>query len=207
MDKITPVLNITGKYTVKEPFKIKAGMDYTCIAIRNFEDMYKAGFDVYTDFYVPNGITIDNGFNFEEEKSKEPNIISLMSKDGSVLYIPDTFITSIPAGGDIFYQHVIMACSLGMLPSELDLSVLLSDVADFIGARIGHVVDTKLIVSPSLTQPTFAEHQTLETARKAAVTVQDNLTTKNIALTKQNEILTNKLNVTLEVLKKNNLLK
>lgn len=205
--KITPPLNSIGKYTVKEPFKINAALSYECIAIRNFEDMYKAGFDVYEDFYKPNGLTIDSGFDFNNEVQNNANIISLKGSDGSVLYIPDTFITSIPFVGDVSYSHVLLGCSLGMLPNTLDLTVLLKDVADFIGARIGHTVDVKLMGAPSFIQPTQSEHESLETARKAAVTVQDNLTTQVIQLQKQNEVLVNKLDVTMTVIKNNNLFK
>ena len=94
-----------------------------------------------------------------------------------------------------------------MLPDSLDLTVLLKDVADFIGARIGHTVDVKLMGAPSFIQPTQAEHEALETAREAAVTVKDNLTTQVIALKQKNELLVNKLDTTMSVLKNNNLLK
>lgn len=205
--KITPPLNSIGKYTVKAPFVINSALSYECIAIRTFEDMYKAGFDVYEDFYKPAGLTVDSGFDFNSEVQNSPNIISLKGSDGSILYIPDTFILSIPAIGDVSYSHVLLGCSLGMLPDSLDLTVLLKDVADFIGARIGHTVDVKLMGAPSFIQPTQAEHEALETAREAAVTVKDNLTTQVIDLQKKNALLVNKLDTTMSVLKNNNLLR
>ena len=207
MVKITPQLYSNGRFTVTPPFKINSSMNYTCIALRSFEDLYKAGFEVYDSFYASVGLTLDSGFDFEAEKLNGPNIISLRGDDGSVIYLPDTYISSIPSTGDVTYRQVIVACSLGMLPTSLDLNILLNDVSDFIGARIGHVVESKLITTPSYIQPTTVEHEVLQTARESAITVKDNLTTKNIELKKLNEELVKKNETLITVLKNNNLLK
>ena len=55
MSKLTPPLNVKGRFVLKSPWEVPPTVIYECIAIRSFEDIYKRGLDVYEAFYVPYG--------------------------------------------------------------------------------------------------------------------------------------------------------
>jgi hypothetical protein len=95
-----------GRFVVTAPWSFSPAVIYECIAIRSFEDVYKQLIDVYEAFYKPMGL-IDgvNGFIFSDEKAKAPNIITLIGSDGTVNYVPDTYIQAFPVMSDTPYHH------------------------------------------------------------------------------------------------------
>lgn len=189
--RITPLLGTKGKFNVKLPFTTHPAKLYEVIAIRSFDDVYKAGRDVYEDLYKKMGLidgtaTPDGVFDFATEKAKGPNIISLRDPSGEVLYVPDTFITTYPETKEVPYDHVVLSMSLGAIPQTLDLSSLMDDVKDFIQSRTGVGAEMQLHIAPSETNPTAEQHLALEAARSALVT---NNTSNALKVTQQAALL------------------
>lgn len=176
MAKLTPSIDSIGRYTVKFPWTINANALFTCKAIRSFDSIYKLGQDVYQSYYVPygatNGVLIDGvPFDFEKERLLEPNIITLMDSAGSVYYIPDTFIATIPDQTDISYSQRVLAVSLGPLPGNLDISNFKADLQDLITSKLG-IANPQIIetVAPLTDNPTYEESLVMERTRKASIT-------------------------------------
>lgn len=168
--KLTPELYAKGFFEFSLPWVAKQGITYECLAIRSFEDIYKLGIDVYTKYYVPVGLK--NGqpmgatvFDFDKESKLYPNIVTLKGADGSMLYIPDTFITKIPDKSLVPYSEVVFAISLGLLPDEEDLSGLQSEVAELIAARANIEATVNICRVSTLVNPTVEEHRLLEALR------------------------------------------
>lgn len=187
----TPLLNAKGFYEFNKPWDVKQGVIYECIAIRSFSDIYKLGVDVYEQYYKPVGLVIgktvdgsDTGFNFEAEAAKTPNIITLRGSDGSMIYIPDTYITKVPTTDLEPYSHVVLGVSLGPLPDAVNLDNIKRDVAAMVAARIGINATVHVCRSALVSHPTNAEHLLLEKARKVGLppvipTLQAELDTAN----------------------------
>lgn len=169
--KLTPELYTKGFFEFKLPWTPVPGVIYECLAIRSFEDIYKLGIDVYTHYYTPVGLV--NGqmigtvaFSFEVESTFYPNIVTLKGSDGSMLYIPDTFITKMPDKSLVPYSEIILAVSLGPIPDNENLDSLISDVTALISARAN--IDATINVCKASTQsnPTVEEHHLLQALRK-----------------------------------------
>lgn len=206
MANMTPPMNTTGRFATKSPWELPANLVYQCIAIRSFEDIYKQGIDVQEVYYTPMGLVSGAAFNFAEEQSKKPNIITLHGSDGSIVYIPDTYILSYPKSGEIRYQHVVLCASIGALPEFVDLTALKNSLENLISAQLGTVVEVHEVVAPSTDQPTNAQHEILEAARAGSITAFENDHTKLKKEEAKSALLDAKVKTLVAILKANGLL-
>lgn len=168
--KRTPELYAKGFYTFSAPWVAKVGVVYECLAIRSFEDIYKLGIDVYNRYYLVVGLVEgqqygDKAFNFELESQLKPNIITLKGSDGSVLYIPDTFIEEIPSKSLVPYSEIVLAVSLGLIPDTENLDSIQEDVAALVAARMHISPTVNLCKVSTVSNPTAEEHELLQSVR------------------------------------------
>lgn len=206
MSTITPPLNTRGRYILKAPWSADPKVVYTCKAIRSFEDLYKLGQDVERTYYHLMGLTPESGFSFAEEQQREPNLITLMGSDGSVIYVPDTYISSYPDTDVVNYQHVVLSASLGALPDYLDLGALTHEVGTLIASMMGVSVEVKPMICPSINVPTREQHETLEAARTGSITMFENDYTRVAEERLKNQKLQEKVDLLTDILVKNNLM-
>lgn len=164
--KLTPPLLAKGRYELKMPFQVDPGKIYTCMAIRSFDDIYELGEDVYETYYQPHNLSQEV---FERDKELQTNIITLMSEDGPVVYVPDTYIVSYPAMGDVAYSHVVLSISLGAIPDYLSLDFLKDQLANVASDTIGITPEVKVHVAPHAGVVTPEEHEIAEVNRLAAI--------------------------------------
>ena len=203
---MTPPLNTTGRYITKSPWELPATLIYECIAIRSFDDIYKLGIDVYDTYYVPMGLINSPTFTFSEEKAAKANIITLRGSDGSIIYIPDTYILSFPNAGTVKYHHVILSVSVGALPEYLDLSSLHREIENLASGKIGTTVSVKEMVAPTTDQPTTENHEILEAARVGSITSYENDYTRVKKEEAKSALLQSKIDAMTAILKANGLM-
>lgn len=178
--KRTPSINLKGRYTFISPFVTNASFQYTCIAIRSFQDVIERdGEEVFATYYDPVGISDTDYFT---DVGLKANIITLLRSDNTFLYIPDTYIESYPAMDSITYKHVVMGISMGPIPDYVNLDALKDliqgNVSDIIGVA-GEVVTT---VAPHTGSISPVEHESLEVTRTAAITLRETLYSENYVL-------------------------
>lgn len=203
---MTPPLYTQGRYVTKTPWELPGTLIYECIAIRSFEDVYKLGIDVYETYYVPMGLINSPTFNFSDEKVALANIITLKGSDGTIVYIPDTYILSFPHAGAIKYQHVVLSISLGALPEYVDMSAIQREAENLVSGKIGCTTVAQLMVAPTTDQPTNTAHETLEAARLGSVRSYQNDYTRLKKEEAKNIVLQEKITGLLAILRANNLL-
>lgn len=171
-----PELYAEGTFKLKLPWSVQPNKTYRVIAIRTYEDVYKAGSDVYKSIYVVNGCsdgTLIDGqpFSFETERAKKPEIITLMDvATSTIILVPTTFILGTPDQNVVKYQHVCLAISLGAIPAKLDLTALKADIVTMVRSRVGISSEVTEVVLPSNANPTPDEAVGFEAARTAAIT-------------------------------------
>lgn len=173
MAKHTPSLYATGKWVLKEPWLAAPDVTYVCHAIRTFEDIEKLGEDVYDRYYKP---YIQDGSNiggkvwlFENERLEYPNIITLISNDNRIIYVPDTFIVSFPDASEFRYNQVVLAVPLGILPEKFDISNITQAVKDKVNTLLGININPVVSVASLISNPTLEQHLSLEANRSAAI--------------------------------------
>lgn len=173
---VTPGIRLRGRYILKTPWVANPGKVYECEAIRSFDDLAKLGVDPYETFYLPAGLV--NGqpydsvtFSFDAERQADANIVTLRSDDGEYLYVPDTYILSIPNMGGVKYDQVVLSVNLSAIPGYLDLSPLKTDLANRVSQIIGISTTVEENRVASSNQPSSAAHDAAEAARTAAISV------------------------------------
>lgn len=162
----TPPVYVRGQFDLRTPWTVQASTIYTCIAVRSFEDIYERNIDVFTEFYEPKGLT---STEFDADKAEGATIVTLISEDDEIIYVPDTYINSYPNMSDIPYNRVIVSIDLGTLPETLDLSALQTNLAGVTEESIGVVPDIKYHIAASTDAVSASDHTTLEAARQAAI--------------------------------------
>lgn len=174
--QMTPSIRTRGTWSVRQPFTINDRAIYTCVAVRTFKDFFADGADpmelVYSPVGIVEGQSIDGTvFSLKEEEIKGINIISIADATGNVIHIPDNFILSYPNSSTVVYEHVILTCSLGPLPSGTDTSNAEAAVKDAVKNAFGITSTVKIARAPSLNAVTYEEHLMLERARTNAIKV------------------------------------
>lgn len=211
--QITPVYRSVGRYTVRSPFTVLNTVDYTCVAISTFQDLYDKGIDPYTTIYVPvglsTGVTLSDGtlFDFDKEALLGINIISLADPSGKIIHIPDNYISSVPTTTGIAQERVILSADLGLLPVNTDITTAIKAVSDTVNSYFGiTTVQVKANRVASTRSLTYEEALRLKQTRDNAVNLQ---TTKDaqIADLKNKLDLAQRTNQTYaQILKDNNIM-
>lgn len=164
--KRTPPLGTVGRYTLRTPWSVSTERVYRCEAIRSFADIVERGMDVYERFYLPTGLGKEA---YEQDRRLGANIITLMSDQGPVVYVPDTYIESYPNMAAVTYHHVVLSCSLGAIPEFLDLAYVQQQVANVVRDTLGLTPVVKYHSAPHTEFISPTQHEYLEANRTAAL--------------------------------------
>lgn len=169
----TPPHRARGFWKLRAPFTILTEVEYTCIAIRTFDDMYNDGIDPYKEIYNPvglvDGVAVDTEqFSYARERLRGINIISLANPKGQVYHVPDNYILSYPSVSGILYEHFILSASLGSLPSTVDLTPAINAMKESIKDSFGVSSEVTVHRVATLDSPTYEQHLELERIREAA---------------------------------------
>lgn len=165
----TPPLAARGIYQLRQPWEVPASKVYTCQAIRSFKDVYERGTDVYTEYYAPYGVSRSD---FSEDVEANAAIITLISDDFDVVYVPDTYIVSYPDMGVVNYQRVVLSVDFGLLPDFLSLDYIKQEMTTVGSKVIGKDPEVNEAVAPTSGAVTPEEHQVLEASRLANIEFQ-----------------------------------
>lgn len=181
--KNTPVIGSVGRYQLTPPFKANPNIVYECLAVRTFTDCERRGEDVYSLYYLSmglkDGVEYDSGvFHFNEQVTQGAKIITLKGSDDTLLYVPDTYISALPNEGVVPYSVIVLSAMLGMLPTNIALDSLISDVQALVSAKMGTEIEVKIHATSSPVQPTRQEHDVMQSARLGAIKDFDNVQTR-----------------------------
>jgi hypothetical protein len=109
------------------------------------------GIDVYTNIYAKNGLSADV---YAKDYAANVVIVTLRDRSDNVVYIPDSYITSIDTNCDMFSDYVL-GIPLGTLPDGYDLSNLMTamkeDVKTYLGVDV--TIDSSCLIKTSVSVP------------------------------------------------------
>lgn len=168
MIKVTPSLGAKGVFILKEPFYANPSVDYWVSAIRSFQDMQSNPGNFIEDIYIANGLTQEN---YEQDSLANANIITLMAVNQSPIYVPDTYILSIPSSDIIPYKYFVASVELGAMSASYDLSYILDALKNTTKEYIGVDAVVEAHVLPFDSIVSISQHESIETARKAAILI------------------------------------
>lgn len=164
----TPQLYAAGLYTLVTPFTIPASTIYSCQAIRSFKELVDAGVDIYGTYYQPKGLA---EATFESDLTLGANLVSLMAAGAPTIDVPDTYIASYPLLGNVPYNQVVIAASLGQVPDGLDYTYLKEQITNQVAGVLGLTPIILVAVSPSTATLSPQQANDAEAARQSAITL------------------------------------
>jgi hypothetical protein len=186
---LIPDISTSGVFTLTAPFNslLTANASYTCLAVRQLEDIIASGNDPYQMYYVPQGISQDQ---YNSDLALGVCIVTLQASSGAVVYIPSSYIASYPSKGGVPYTNLMLAVDLGAMPNYVDLTYLKQQITDLVKTTIGltDVLIQTVVVSPT-TNISAADHAVAEAARRANITNTVTPGAQVIALTAQLEAM------------------
>lgn len=190
---LIPDLGTSGVFSLTAPFNnaLMANASYTCISIRQLEDIIAAGGDPYTQYYQPREQTSgDLQAQYNADLGNGVCIVSLQQSSGAVVYVPSSFVASYPSKGGVPYTNLMMAVDLGAMPNYVDLTFLKQQIANLVKDTVGltSVLIQTVVVSPT-TNISSSDHARAEAARLANITNTTTPEAQVIALTKQLQTL------------------
>lgn len=161
--KITPSFGAYGFYKLLAPFVVEDAVSYRCDAVRSFRDVTESGLDVYKEFYEPKSISIND---YEDDLTLNPNIITLISDTGMILYVPDTYVLSIPKIDVAPYNHFVFSIDVGMFSAFHDFTSFKNELQSYVDLYLG--LDSAKIeehIVPIKQNLTLAQAKQLEASR------------------------------------------
>lgn len=158
----TPPIGSRGIFQLREPFSITNTKVFICHAIRSFKDFHELNQDVYNDIYSPVGLTLSQ---MEADAQLDASIVTLISEDNDIVYVPDTYIMAFPDMGEVKYHRVVLSVDFGILPEYLDFSFLKTELSAVAEQVIGKEANINLHVAKTTGLITPDDHQTLEASR------------------------------------------
>jgi hypothetical protein len=196
-----PSIGFQAYFTFKEPFntffKAKYNLDslttkLSVISVISMRDMIRNDLrDPFTEIYEVAGLT---EVDYKTDLLDNLPIVSFSFRDllGVEKYLrcPLNYIESYTNISNIEYINKLFVIDLNKLPVDLDLSVHINDLKDFIESRVGITPDIKEVSVGDVELVDLNEHNIRETIRTNAVTVHKTLSTQLQELNlKYNELL------------------
>lgn len=133
---LTPPLEATGIYKLATPFDddLITGVLYTCKAIRTIADITASGVDAFTRYYQPKAI---DQSKYTADVALDVMIVSLQAANGSMVYVPSTYILSYPQSGGVTYYASGLVVQLSALPESIDLTPVQTQIKNFVKDTLG----------------------------------------------------------------------
>jgi hypothetical protein len=201
--KKTPPLAARGIYQLRQPWEVSSSKVYSCYAIRSFKDIYELGQDVFGQYYEPFGVS-RSAFNADDDDNAA--IITLISDDFDIVYVPDTYIVAYPDMGIVSYQRVVMSVDFGLLPDFLDLDYIKQEMATVGSKVIGKLPDVHEAVAPTSGVVTPEQHQILEASRLSNIEFQTTDYAKYVEQVRMNNDLAERIKTLEQIIIANGLL-
>lgn len=191
MDSIVPVIGSAGFYEFSAPFNALAidKVEYVCKAVRRISDLIANNEDPKVDIYDKNAIAD----TYEDDVKKDICIVSLQSRTGHWLYVPQRYILSYPSPNGVRYHSTVLTISLPPMPVDQDLKGLTNDIGDLVKSQLGVEISTNLVEASKVVLVSKEKHDATQLARRMKVATGGTLHSKVVSLTNENVVLREKL--------------
>jgi hypothetical protein len=166
---IIPTIGTKGSWTARAPFaaSILTSVIYTCAALRNLSDITAEGTDPYSKYYKPYNLTTQQ---YQTDVTNGAVIITLMAEDGSMVYVPSTWLAGYPDGNGVGYRVMGILVKLTALPDSLPLDTLMDKIESDCLNIIGVEAQTAQVALSNLQLINATDNANLEAQRRSRIT-------------------------------------
>lgn len=169
MAYLTPPVGMVGTISLSAPFTnaVVPNLPYTISAVRSLADIAASGSDPYELYYQDAGISEDK---YKEDLVGGACILSLQSSSGIWVYVPNSYLASLPSAGGIPYTNYLVAVNLGLLPDNLDLTHFRNIIAELAHDVMGvENAETKIVAASATMYLSQEDSKAIETARQGVM--------------------------------------
>lgn len=167
MSQLIPPIYCTGKYKLKAPFTVDENVNYTCHAIRSYDDCVKRGFNVFEGVYKPVGLV---EADYVKDKAEEAELITLIASGRPPIYVPSSYILAYPNMGEEAPQHLVVTIDLGYVTGNWDETNLLKVLEEVASDEVGGAPKVKLHTLEVLGAVTEDEVREMDDKREHDIT-------------------------------------
>lgn len=163
---LLPNIGSSGVVTLKAPFAALCapGVPYRVTEIRMLQGIVSNGDDPYRLYYQPYEITQED---FAQDVRDGACILSLTSPDGSTVYVPNSYLLTLPVATGVPYTVMMVGVNLGALPQDLSLAYFMAKVQEMAHDLLGvTAAEVRAIKAGTTTYLTLEDAAAIETARK-----------------------------------------
>lgn len=135
-DYIIPPIGTKGTFTFLSPFNevLYNDQEYEVVSIRSLKELYDSEEDPLTYIYEEVGLTSSE---FQTDLDWNVPIIVFTTEAGKYLYVPASYLGSLPNITGVRYQQVMLAVNLGYLPVNFDLEIAKDTIKEDILGTLG----------------------------------------------------------------------
>jgi hypothetical protein len=172
---ILPNVGASGVIKLKDPFSglCAANTPYEVTGVRTLQDIVASGQDPFALYYSPFGL---DQTVYTSDVSNNVCILSLTASDGEVVYVPNSYLISLPIAMGVPYATMMVGINLGALPQDLSLTYFMDQVAELAHNILGvSAAEVRAMRASAITYLSVEDADTIETARQV---VMDNVTTE-----------------------------
>lgn len=180
--KLSIAMNMTGIFILKEPFHADANYEYRVEAIRTFDEIRGLGKDPFFEYYNKLGVERST---YQRDVDNNEVIITLMSEHTDPVFVPSSFVESLPIKDYVPYSHLILGISLGLLPDTFDTTQVEDIVKNIVAEYTGITADVRVVKNPTSGIVTPAQDQHLRIVRNAAIKQRNTIYSRWLAATEE----------------------
>ncbi len=168
MDMIIPTVGSSGYFDLRSPFdtKILSGERYTCQAVRRISDYLANNETPLETIYVDAGLT---EVEYEVDLKKDMYIVSLQAGTGHWVYVPASYINTLPIVNGIPYRTLMIGVALPAMPADKDFSNIQTAISNLVTDTLGVTPNIKLVETSKTLLLDSAKHDILQSQRNAII--------------------------------------
>lgn len=180
-------VGLEGSFELAPPFtnKIRAKTRYTIRSIRAMSDLISAG-ENPQDLY--DAVEIGEA-DFVRDLQADVCIIGLQSSLGEWVYVPQTYIATLPQFDGVSYRPLTAAVPLGLMPDDKSMENLLTAINALVMEHLGVQSESVIVAVGAAELVSFEDHDRITAERAARVTYSESEAAKMVRLQRENDEL------------------
>lgn len=201
MSYALPPIGIKGTFKLLSPFHnlLFGNIEYTCVAVRKFEELILNEYDIYNNVYLPFDISKEE---YDKDYKDGVSLITLKDYSGNLVSFPSNYLKSYPSGG-VPYSTLCACIDLGSLPIDINLSNLQKKIQEVVKDSLGIESETILVQTNQVTYISNENHKRFTDARRKRLESTNTDRSKCLKLEKELEDARTKINALQEYILSN----
>lgn len=189
-DYLTPVIGQSGAFSFRAPFDGYDNVILRVEGMRRVLSFSNDNIDIRKDLYEGNNVS---GADTEQDFNNNVNVVFFSTSNKEALWIPESFIVTIPRSDGIVYHELTLVTALGAVPADTNTALLEAKIKQEVLGLYGVNAVVKPVVVSWDTLLSISEHVSLTQSRLSAQQNVPNCQVELVRAKRQIDILMTRL--------------